>query len=141
MARKLKDIFCPVEWSKVGTNSSLYSRINHHNTLLAYKELQYGLVQSFVSIHGASKTEDIPSFAAGDVNRLLCADNFCYDTIYKIIMQDKWELYKIQGLGRTRLDRIFKAINNLAGFDIIATIAEFRQDEELEQYMGKFEDV
>jgi len=125
---KLKHILQPVE-----TADGWPIKMNYNTTLLVYKELQYGMVKSFMTIHGATKTDKPGLFPAGDVNRLLCADNFCYDTIYSIVMQDVCELRKVKGMGSARLGRILNVINDMAGFDIINTIADLKHFEYLDE--------
>jgi hypothetical protein len=126
---KLENILDPPihGWNRdISDGAITMLNLNYTTTLSVYKKLQYAMVQQFITIHGATKTDKPGLFPAGDVNRLLCADNFCYDTIYSIVMQDLSELYKIKGMGVARLRRIFDIINDLAGFDVTHTIHELK---------------
>ena len=112
-------------------------KMNYRTTLEAYRQTQYSMVITFMNIHGATKTDKRGLFPAGDVNRLLCADNFCYDTIYSIVMQDVCELRKVKGMGSARLGRILRVINDMAGFDIINTVADLKRHEYQEEIAHK----
>ena len=131
---KLKDVLSlqPTE-----TNGGWAIKMNYRTTLIAYREMQYSMVITFMTIHGATKTDKRGLFPAGDVNRLLCADNFCYDTIYSIVMQDVCELRRVKGMGSARLGRILNIINDMAGFDIISTIADLKRYEYQEEIAHK----
>ena len=124
---KLKHVLEPVK-----TAGGWAVKFNYSTSLFAYREMQYSMVITFMTIHGATKTDKPGLFSPGDVNRLLCADNFCYDTIYGIVMQDVCELRRVKGMGSARLGRILNIINDMAGFDIINTVADLKRVEYIE---------
>ena len=124
---KLKHVLEPVE-----TAGGWAVKFNYSTSLLAYREMQYNMVMTFMTIHGATKTDKPGLFSPGDVNRLLCADNFCYDTIYGIVMQDVCELRRVKGMGSARLGSILNIINDMARFDIINTVADLKRVEYIE---------